>query len=152
MDPELTPVLFHEWQIIIGKLRVNQRIEDALEDFARRSGVEEISSFAQIIQICKRTEGNIAKVIENTAGLLQEKIEIQGEVQVALAKKKMEQKILNVMPVAVLSLLLLLSPDYLAPLYSSSVSYTHLDVYKRQVGTLVVKKHLPVSRSLKIQV
>ena len=119
MDPELTPVLFHEWQIIIGKLRVNQRIEDALEDFARRSGVEEISSFAQIIQICKRTEGNIAKVIENTAGLLQEKIEIQGEVQVALAKKKMEQKILNVMPVAVLSLLLLLSPDYLAPLYSS---------------------------------
>ena len=81
--------------------------------------MEEISSFAQIIQICKRTEGNIAKVIENTAGLLQEKIEIQGEVQVALAKKKMEQKILNVMPVAVLSLLLLLSPDYLAPLYSS---------------------------------
>ena len=119
MDPELTPVLFHEWQIIIGKLRVNQRIEDALEDFARRSGVEEISSFAQSRQICKRTEGNIAKVIENTAGLLQEKIEIQGEVQVALAKKKMEQKILNVMPVAVLSLLLLLSPDYLAPLYSS---------------------------------
>ena len=99
---------------------MNQRIEDALEDFARRSGVEEISGFAQIIQICKRTEGNIAKVgIENTAGLLQEKIEIQGEVQVALAKKKMEQKILNVMPVAVLSLLLLLSPDYLAPLYSS---------------------------------
>ena len=38
MDPELTPVLFHEWQIIIGKLRVNQRIEDALEEILE--GVE----------------------------------------------------------------------------------------------------------------
>jgi tight adherence protein B len=33
--------------------------------------------------------------------------------------KKTEQKILNIMPFAVIGLLLMMSPDYLSPLYDS---------------------------------
>ena len=44
---------------------------------------------------------------------------MQEEVQVLLAKKRMEQRIINVMPFLVLGMLLLISPDYLAPLYTT---------------------------------
>ncbi|MBQ8039033.1 MAG: hypothetical protein IJ274_04060, partial [Lachnospiraceae bacterium] len=62
-------------------------------------------------------EGDVARVMENTIHLLQERMEIQNELRVLLIKKKTEQKILNLMPFVVIGLLLLMSPDYLSPLY-----------------------------------
>ena len=61
----------------------------------------------------------MVRVMENTIQLLQERMEIQGELQVLLAKKKTEQKILNLMPFLVIGLLLLMAPEYLQPLYRS---------------------------------
>jgi len=110
---------YREWQEVIAQLQVGIPVEEGLREFGKRSGVEEIQSFARTVEVCKRSEGDIAKVMENTIDLLQERMEIQMELKVILAKKKTEQKILNVMPFVVIGLLLLLSPDYLEPLYDS---------------------------------
>ncbi len=119
MDAEMMPYMHHEWKEIISQLQVGIPVEEGLQEFGQRSGVEEIQSFARTVEVCKRSEGDIAKVMENTIDLLQERMEIQMELKVILAKKKTEQKILNVMPFMIIGLLLLLSPDYLEPLYHS---------------------------------
>ena len=112
MDAEMMPYMHHEWKEIISQLQVGIPVEEGLQEFGQRSGVEEIQSFARTVEVCKRSEGDIAKVMENTIDLLQERMEIQMELKVILAKKKTEQKILNVMPFMISGLLLLLSPDY----------------------------------------
>ena len=117
MDPIMMPLIYREWSAIIRQIQVGFTIEDSLEDLGNRSGIEEIQSFARTITICKRTEGDVARVMENTIHLLQERMEIQNELKVLLIKKKTEQKILNLMPFVVIGLLLLMSPDYLSPLY-----------------------------------
>ena len=61
--------------------------------------------------------GGVTRVIENTAQLLQEKIEIRQELEVLLARKKTEQRIMNLMPLLVIGMLATLSPDYVRPLY-----------------------------------
>ncbi len=117
LDYRMTPLIYREWSEIVKQMQVGFSVEDGLEDLGNRSGIEEIRSFARTIKICKRTEGDVAKVMENTIHLLQERMEIQTELKVLLTKKKTEQKILNMMPFVVIGLLLLMSPDYLSPLY-----------------------------------
>ncbi len=119
LDEGLMPHIYTEWQTITKQLSLGISVEESLLDFAARSHIEEIESFARTIEICKRTEGDMVRVMENTIQLLQERMEIQGELQVLLAKKKTEQRILNLMPFLVIGLLLLMAPEYLQPLYRS---------------------------------
>lgn len=119
MDPEATPLLYKEWEIMLGRLQVNVSAENCLKELADTCDIEEIQSLAEIIEISKKSQGDLVKILENTVRLLRDKIEIQEEVHVILAKKRMEQKIINTMPFVILGMLLLISPEYLAPLYES---------------------------------
>lgn len=119
MDAGILPYMFREWQTVVDNLAIGLSVEESLENFGNRSGIEEICSFARTVEICKRTEGDVARVMENTIHLLQDRMDIQMELKVLLAKKKTEQKILSIMPFCVIGLLLLMSPDYLIPLYHS---------------------------------
>lgn len=119
MSREEYPQLYDAWRMILARLRLHQRLEDLLLEFAVSVGIDEIISFAQVIAVSKRTEGDVAKIIENTAQLIQEKIEMQQELDVLLVKKKMEQRILNCMPFLVMGFLIMLSPDYVEPLYTT---------------------------------
>ncbi len=117
LDPVMTPLIYREWYELVKQLGVGFTVEDGMEDLGRRSGIEEIQSFGRMVSICKRSEGDVARVMENTIQLLQERLEIQTELKILLAKKKTEQKILNIMPFVVIGLLLMMSPEYLEPLY-----------------------------------
>ena len=117
LDPLMTPLIYQEWSELVKQLGVGFTVEDGLEDLGQRSGIEEIRSFGRMIAICKRSEGDVARVMENTIQLLQERMEIQTELKVLLTRKKTEQKILNLMPFVVVGLLLMMSPEYLSPLY-----------------------------------
>ena len=119
MDRTLFPWLMPEWNTVVSKMRLHRRLEDLLGEFAERTQIDEIMSFAEIIKVSKRTRGDITTVIENTSVLLQEKIEMQQELEVLLARKKTEQSIMNLMPLLVTGLLTMLSPDYVAPLYTT---------------------------------
>lgn len=117
LDPIMTPLIYQEWSELVKQFWVGFTVEEGLEDLGRRSGIEEIRSFGRMISICKRSEGDVARVMENTIQLLQERMEIQSELKLLLTKKKTEQRILNMMPFVVVGLLLMMSPEYLSPLY-----------------------------------
>lgn len=119
MDPYVTPHLYKEWQRIVGQIKVGFPVEESLKELGERSGIEEILSFTSAVEICKRSEGDIAKVLEKTIRTIQERIEIRQEIRVMVAQKKMEQRVMSLTPFVVIGLLMLLSPDYLSPLYES---------------------------------
>lgn len=119
MDREAQPLLAAEWEMIVYQSRMGFPIEDLITDLGERSGILEIRSFARLIQVCKRTEGDMAGVMESTISMLQDRMEIRAELKVLLSKKKLEQKTMTAMPFVIVALLLVMSPDYLAPLYGS---------------------------------
>ena len=123
MDPWLMPLLYEEWTRIGGQIRLGIPVEQCLQDLAERSGMEEMETFARSVEVCKRSEGNIALIMENTVRMLQDRMELRAELKVLLAKKKLEQRIMTVMPFVILGMLILMSPDYLAPLYTSVRGY-----------------------------
>lgn len=108
-----------ELQILNAGVRVNEPIEKLLLDFATRSGLEDVDSFCQVFSYAKRSGGNLVKIIENTVKQIGEKQEVLREIETVLAAKRLEQKIMNVIPILLIVYIGMSSPDFLAPLYQN---------------------------------
>lgn len=118
-DPN-TPIIL-ESSIIAGKIEMNETVEKAVEDFGERSGIDDIKDFGEVLNICKRTGGNLVEVVKRTTGIINDKIQVNQDISTMLAKRKFERKILNIIPFAMLMLLWATAKDYINPIYETSV-------------------------------
>lgn len=116
-DPEIE--IIEEFQLIIKGIRMNQNVEELLQDFSLRSGMEDIQSFAEIFTIAKRKGGNLLLIIRSTVQIICEKAEVQQEIQLLMAGKKLEQKIMNVVPFGILFYVNMTSGGFLDCLYGN---------------------------------
>ena len=111
--------IIQELELIVSKLSMNQNIEDLLIDLSERSGIDDIRTFANIFEISKRTGGNLIQIIRQTSDVISQKIETKQEIDTLLAEKKMEQKVLTVMPILLMLLLTQTTGDFMAPLFTT---------------------------------
>jgi tight adherence protein B len=109
-----------EFGRIESDLHLGFPAEKLFENFARRSGCEEIQNFAVVFSAGKRMGGNLSAIIRKTADQIGAGIEIEEEIQTILAAKRLEQKIMTVMPCGIIAYLQLTSPSYLSVLYNSA--------------------------------
>ena len=116
---------------------VNQPIEKLLYEFALRSDCEDIQNFSEVFLFAKRSGGDFCKIMQTTIHHIREKTEVESEIQTILSAKKMEQKIMNIIPVGLLLYLNMTAPDFLAGLYGNLVGRiimtTALGVYMAAV-------------------
>ncbi len=120
-DPECD--IIKELEIMNRRILMNDPVEKVFTDLAERSQIEDVKSFAQVIMISKRAGANLIEVIKNTSDTIREKIEINQEIENLVAGKKLEQKILGIMPFAMV-VLLKTGSDYLEPLMKTT--YGHI--------------------------
>lgn len=97
-DPDT--FIIKELELMISRISLNQNIEDVFADFGERSGLDDVKTFANIFEISKRTGGNLIQIIRQTSSVITEKIEIKMEIDTMLASKNMEQKVLTIVPIA----------------------------------------------------
>lgn len=86
-------------------------------DYGRRAGFEEAETFADVFEAGKTIGGNLAKIVRQSADQISEMIETEEAVDTELAGKKMEAKMMAVVPAAIIGYLRLASPGYLSGLY-----------------------------------
>lgn len=124
-------VLYGEESIMYGELErmnrqvaMNQPLERVFAEFAIKYGVEEIVNFSEIMTFAKRSGGDFVEIIQRTVEDIGSKIRIEAEIQTMIAQKKMEQKIMNIMPIFLLVYLDITSPGYLDVLYGNLLGIT----------------------------
>lgn len=76
----------------------NMVLEKLLYDLGTRSHQPDIMQFADVFLIAKRGGGNLTEILEKTAAVIEQKIETDKEIQLMVSAKKMEQKIMNLVP------------------------------------------------------
>jgi tight adherence protein B len=117
--PDREAYIIREVEHIIRKLDMNGTVEEALADFAARSHVEDIVSFSEVFGICKRSGGNLVEVIRNTTGIINDKVEIRQEIDTMLSERRFEQKVLSLLPPAMILLLSVTAADYMEPVFTT---------------------------------
>lgn len=108
-----------EFRTIVNGISMNRNVEELLYAFADRSGLSDVQMFAEVFDICKRTGGDLVSVIQNTAARISEQIDVRREIETYLSAKKLEQRIMNVAPMAILLYVRLASPDFLNGIYKT---------------------------------
>lgn len=106
--------IIKELEIIISGIHNNIAIENMLEDFGNRSDNEDIRSFANVFKISYRKGGNIKDIIRNTHNILSDKMEISEDIETLVTSNKLEQNIMILMPIALIGVIKLMSPEFAA--------------------------------------
>lgn len=106
-----------ELLFINRQVKNNVPIERLLEDFAKKSGNDDIRDFAQVFAIAKRSGGDMGRVLERTVSMLTRKMETQENIRMLVASKRYEQQIMNVVPMGIIFYIRLTNPGYFDVLY-----------------------------------
>ncbi|MDE6846046.1 MAG: type II secretion system F family protein [Lachnospiraceae bacterium] len=115
-----------EIKYIIAGLDNNIVLEKLIYNLGMRSGLPDIIQFADVFFIAKRSGGNMTDILQKSAAVIEQKTETDKEIQLMISAKKMEQKIMNMVP-------------FLIIFYVSSTSKGFFDVlYHNMIGIIIM--------------
>ena len=111
--------IVREFRYIESRRKVSVPVEELFLSLGERTRIEDIENFAAVFSTAKRTGGDMDKVIQTSARMLGDKIEVKKEIEATLAAKKAEQMIMSLMPAGIILYLQLTSPGFLEVLYGN---------------------------------
>ncbi len=109
--------IVEELLLVHKGLRNNETLESLLFAMAAESENEEVAEFAEVFSIAKRNSGNVSDTIALYSTTISEKLETMQEIETLLAAKKLEQRVMNIMPFGIVLYLDFSSPGYFDMLY-----------------------------------
>lgn len=111
--------IVREFRQIRNELRMRVPLERALENFGERTGVEDIRDFAVIFRTAKRSGGDLVAIMDNTAEIIGEKIQVYQDISTVLAAKRLEWNVMTMVPLGIICYMKISFPDFLKVLYGS---------------------------------
>ncbi len=117
-------LLYGKKSIICGYLNkilkgmcINIPLEKLLFSFGVESGNKDIKEFAQVFAVAKRSGGNLTDIIGRTISVISQKVEVEKEIEVLISAKRMEARIMNLVPFFIILYINLTSKGFFEPLY-----------------------------------
>ena len=112
-------MITEEFRILSDGIRMNRPAEELFMDFGRRSGVEDVDNFAQVLSAAKRSGGELVEIIRQTAGIIRDKVQVKEEIHTMLASRIFEQRIMNLIPFLIVLYIDLTSPGFFSVMYGT---------------------------------
>lgn len=110
------------------KLSMNLQLEKAFDEFAKGIELEEALSLSEIISFAKRSGGDYGKHIRETALKIEDNLSIKQEIETMTTEKRLELKVMCVMPMGILAYISLTSASFIAPLYGNPLGVLVMSV------------------------
>lgn len=111
--------ILRELEFMIRRLHMNVTAESVLQDFAARTGDEDVQTFVTVFNMAKRSGGDALEIIRNVVRQMAEKIDVEREIETMMAAKKLEFRIMTAIPFAMILYLRISFPEFLNVLYGN---------------------------------
>ena len=108
-----------ELEQIVRQIRLQIPVEQVWMDFAKKTELEDILSFASVFSAAKRSGGNMVEIIQNTIRHIGDKIDVQREIDTILAAKRYEFRVMCVIPYAMIAYMQVSFPEFMSCLYGN---------------------------------
>lgn len=113
-------IIAYEIDIIIRKLNLSESVESIFCNFSDRTNIDEIKTFCSLLELSKRTSGDINRIIRECSNSIRQKTELNNEVSAAIAKGKFEQLIMLTLPIIIYFFINMTNPGFFTPLYHNA--------------------------------
>ena len=112
-------LIVREFSYIVSQMSLNRPVESLLADFGRRSGLEDVKNFAEIFQLAKRSGGRLGAIMDYTAGVISDKMQVQEDILTATASRRLEQRVMSCLPYAIVLYVDMTSPGFFDVMYTT---------------------------------
>ena len=109
--------IVEELQKVCVGLKNNISLENLLGEFGERSGSVLIKEFADILTIASKSGGDMTEIIANTAECMEEQNRVISEIEVIVSGRKLEGKIMSLIPFLLAFYVQLTNPGYFDMFY-----------------------------------
>ena len=122
---EISPIykkktrIIKEYETMVHQIDLNMTAEEVMKQFADRVKEEDVENFVTVFGAAKRLGGDSIAIIRHAADAIGEKMEVEREIQVMLTSKKLEFKIMCVIPFVIILYMRSAFPEFMAVLYGN---------------------------------
>lgn len=108
-----------ELQYMGRQLEMNVPAEKVLEELADRTGHEDVKAFTAVMVLARKNGGDMVQILQNAIRQLCERMEVQREIEVLYAAKKMEFYVMSAVPAGMIAYMKLCFPQFMDILYGT---------------------------------
>jgi tight adherence protein B len=131
-----------EFQLIVEDQLVGMPLADATERLPDRVPIPEARFFSIVIAIQSRSGGSLAEALGNLSRVLRDRQKMRGKIKALSSEAKASAGIIAALPLAVIVLLSVVNPGYIALLFNNHSGHLVLAAcaFLMAMGTLVMRK------------
>ena len=107
-----------EFRIVVDQLAIGVTLEEALHELAARNSLPEYRFFATALALQSETGGGVSETLELLADVIRKRVALRGHAHALASEARTSIYILACLPVFSGAALAVLSPDYLATLFT----------------------------------
>ncbi len=108
-----------EFERMVYLLHINRPAEQVMQEFSKRIKLKDIEDFVVVFSMAKRSGGDSIQMIREAVQQIREKREVEKEIQVVIAAKKFEFKIMCVIPFFIIFYMKIAFPQFMKILYKN---------------------------------
>ena len=131
-----------EFRRVVEGESVGIPIEVCLEQLYERMPISEVNFFATVLNIQKSTGGNLGESLANLSAVLRGRKILREKIKALSAEAKMSAMIIAALPIVVMLLVTMMSPDYMNELYFTSTGQRNMMIgaVMMFMGTFMMRK------------
>jgi tight adherence protein B len=130
----------------IHEMNVGSSVEEALIALNERTESYDLDLVVTAILVQRSVGGNLSEILETVAATMRERIRIRGEIKTLTAQQTLTGIVIGLLPVAVGSLFMVISPEYMTVLFTETPGRIALGVavVLESIGLIIIKRILAI--------
>ena len=113
---EAHPPISTEFARVIREVNLGLPLDEALANLSRRVKSDDLDLMTTAIAIHHQVGGNLAEILDTIAYTIRERVRIKGEIRTLTAQQRMSGYVVGFLPVALVLLLSVIAPTFMAPM------------------------------------
>jgi tight adherence protein B len=139
---EVAEPVASEFRQLYEEQKFGMPVRDALINLTERVPLVDVKFFVTAVMLQRETGGNLAEILDNLSYVIRERFKIQRQVRVYTAQGRLTMALLMGMPPIIVTVMLVLNPSFIRPLFSDPIGHTLLvlGISLQTIGYFVIRK------------
>ena len=139
---EVSEPVAGEFRQLYEEQKFGMPVRDALLNLTERMPLVDVKFFVTAVMLQRETGGNLAEILDNLSYVIRERFKIQRQVRVYTAQGRLTMALLMGMPPIIVTVMLVLNPSFIHPLFSDPIGHTLLvlGITLQTIGYFVIRK------------
>ncbi len=120
--------IYRELQRIDKGIKNSVTIEAMIRELGIRSSNKDIEEFAGVFAVAKRSGGNMTETIERCIDVIGKRMDVENEIDILIAAKRMEAKIMEIVPFGIMTYIEITNPGFFDALYGNPLGIVVMTV------------------------